>query len=79
MAAFSRSWQVELIMAAVVLGKGAEGTLHVLLFLGWVALAGLLTWRLFRYRQRWTAERLGLTHDLVERMVGHHAPSPRAA
>ena len=71
---------IELIMAAVVLGKGAGGTLHVLLFLGWVALAGLLSWRFFRYRQRWTEERLGLTHDLVERMVGHRtrlAQEPR--
>ena len=33
---------IELIMAAVVLGNGAGGTLHVLLLLGWVALAGLL-------------------------------------
>jgi ATP-binding cassette subfamily B protein len=71
---------IELIMAAVVLGKGAGGTLHVFLFLGWVALAGLLSWRFFRSRQRWTAERLGLTHDLVERMVGHRtrlAQEPR--
>ena len=71
---------VELIMAAVVLGKGAGGTLHVLLFLGWVALALLLTWWTFSYRQRWTEARLGLTHDLVERMVGHRtrlAQEPR--
>ena len=71
---------VELIMAAVVLGTGAGGTLHVLLFLGWVALALLLTWWSFSYRQRWTEARLGLTHDLVERMVGHRtrlAQEPR--
>ena len=71
---------VELIMAAVVLGKGAGGTLHVLLFLGWVALALLLNWWTFSYRQRWTEARLGLTHDLVERMVGHRtrlAQEPR--
>ena len=71
---------VELIMAAVVLGKGAGGTLHVLLFLGWVALALLLTWWTFSYRQRWTEARLGLTQDLVERMVGHRtrlAQEPR--
>ena len=71
---------VELIMAAVVLGKGAGGTLHVLLFLGWVALALLLNWWSFSYRQRWTEARLGLTHDLVERMVGHRtrlAQEPR--
>jgi ATP-binding cassette subfamily B protein len=67
-------------MAAVVLGKGAGGTLHVLLFLGWVALALLLAWWSFSYRQRWTEARLGLTHDLVERMVGHRtrlAQEPR--
>ena len=71
---------VEIIMAAVVLGKGAGGTLHVLLFLGWVALALLLAWWSFSYRQRWTEARLGLTHDLVERMVGHRtrlAQEPR--
>jgi ATP-binding cassette subfamily B protein len=71
---------IELLMAAVVLGQGAGGTLQVLLFLGWVALALLLNWRSFRYRQRWTAARLGLTHDLVERMVGHRtrlAQEPR--
>ena len=71
---------VELIMAAVVLGQGAGGTLHVFLFLGWVALALLLSWWSFSYRQRWTEARLGLTHDLVERMVGHRtrlAQEPR--
>jgi ATP-binding cassette subfamily B protein len=62
---------VELVMAAVVLGMGAWGLRHILLLLGWVALAFLLNWRCFRYRQRWTETRLGLTHDLVERMVGH--------
>jgi ATP-binding cassette, subfamily B, bacterial len=62
---------IELVMAAAVLSRGARGTLHVLLLLGWVALALLFNWRYFRYRQRWTEARLGLTHDLVERMVGH--------
>jgi ATP-binding cassette subfamily B protein len=62
---------VELMMAAAVLGRGAGGMLHVLLLLGWAALALLFNWRYFRYRQRWTEARLGLTHDLVERMVGH--------
>ena len=71
---------VELVMAAVVLGLGAGGTPHVLLFLGWVVLALCLNWRYGRYYQHWTAARLGLTHDLVERMVGHRtrlAQEPR--
>ena len=62
---------VELVMAVVVLGMGAGGIRHVLLLLGWVALTILFSWRCFRYRQGWTEARLGLTHDLVERMVGH--------
>ena len=53
--------------------------LHVLLFLGWSADL-LLNWWSFSYRQRWTEARFGLTHDLVERMVGHRtrlAQEPR--
>lgn len=72
---------IELIMAAVVLGMGAAGLLHVLLLLGWVALTVLFSWWYFRSRQRWTEARLGLTNDLVERMVGHRtrlAQEPRA-
>jgi ATP-binding cassette, subfamily B, bacterial len=67
-------------MAAAVLGQGVLGTLHVLLLLSWVAVALLLTWWYFCYRQRWTEVRLGLTHGLVERLVGHRtrlAQEPR--
>jgi ATP-binding cassette subfamily B protein len=62
---------VELVMAAVVLGMGAGGIRHVLLLLAWVALIFFFNWRCFRYRHSWTEARLGLIHDLVERMVGH--------
>jgi ATP-binding cassette, subfamily B, bacterial len=62
---------IELVMAAVVLGLGVGGGLHALLLPGWVALGLFIGWRYFRHRQRWTEARLHLTHDLVERMVGH--------
>jgi ATP-binding cassette subfamily B protein len=62
---------VELIMAAAVLGMGAGGKLHTFLLLAWVAFALLVGWRYFKNRQRWTEARLRMTHDLVERMVGH--------
>jgi hypothetical protein len=62
---------VELVMAAVVLGMGAGGIRHVLLLLAWVALTIFFNWQCFRHRHGWTEARLGLTHDLVERMVGH--------
>lgn len=62
---------LELITAAVVLGMGAGGGLQVLLLLGWTAVPLALGWRYYRRRLRWTEQRLEMTHDLVERMVGH--------
>jgi ATP-binding cassette subfamily B protein len=62
---------VELIMAAVVLGTGAVGQLHTLLLLGWIALAFPIGWWYFQHFRHWTEVRLRMTHDLVERMVGH--------
>lgn len=62
---------IELVMAAVVIGLGAGGWLHALLLAIWVALSVLLAGRYLRHRRRWTGARLELTHDLVERMVGH--------
>jgi len=62
---------IELVMAAVVLGAGAGGGIHVLLLIGWVALTLVAGWRYFLDDQCWTEARLEMTHDLVERMVGH--------
>jgi ATP-binding cassette subfamily B protein len=62
---------LELGLAAAVLGAGAGGGRQALLLLGWVGLTGLIGWRYVRRRRHWTAARLELTHDLVERMVGH--------
>jgi ATP-binding cassette subfamily B protein len=62
---------LELGLAAIVLGAGAGGGWQALLLLGWVGLSSLLGWRYVRQRRHWTATRLDLTHDLVERMLGH--------
>ena len=62
---------IELLAAVVVLGLGAAGGLHVLLLLGWGALAAGVGWRHFRQRRSWTGARLEMTNDLIERMVGH--------
>jgi ATP-binding cassette, subfamily B, bacterial len=62
---------IELTMAAVVLSIGAGGGFHVLFLLGWIALIFLIGWHSFRQRSQWTRTRLSMTHDLVERMVGH--------
>jgi ATP-binding cassette subfamily B protein len=62
---------VELLLAAAVLAAGAGGWLHTLLLLGWVTITLLLIWRFYSQRAGWTTARLAMTHDLVERMVGH--------
>jgi ATP-binding cassette subfamily B protein len=62
---------VELILAAAILAAGAGGGPHALLLAAWSALTFPLAARYYRLRQGWTASRLEMTHDLVERMVGH--------
>ena len=71
---------LELVLAGVVLALGAGGGLHVALLTGVVAGTLGLGWLTYRRTQRWTEARLGMTHDLVERMVGHRtrlAQEPR--
>ena len=62
---------IELLLAAGVLGLGAGGWLHALLLVLWFAGTLALGRYYLRQRQHWTEARLHLTHDLVERMVGH--------
>lgn len=62
---------VELAFAAWILASGAGGALHAVLLPIWLLVAAWLVRRYFRRLGRWTAERLNMTQDLVERMVGH--------
>jgi ATP-binding cassette subfamily B protein len=62
---------VELIVAGFILGAGAGSWLHVLLLLGTVLATVLLSVRYYRRRRGWTDERLVMTNNLVEGMVGH--------
>jgi len=69
---------LELILAAGVLPLVAP-SLSVLLVL-WVVLTGALASVYLERRSRWVGLRVGLTHDLIERMVGHRtriAQQPR--
>ncbi|MDQ6707368.1 MAG: ABC transporter ATP-binding protein/permease, partial [Acidobacteriota bacterium] len=56
---------VELAVASVVLGR------YALVLLAWWILTLALSWRFLKNYQRWTEARLGMTHQLVEGMVGH--------
>ena len=62
---------VELLFAAVVLGYGAGGVIHVLALLAWILFTAIIGRSYFRRYQSWTDSRLTMTHDLVESMVGH--------
>jgi ATP-binding cassette subfamily B protein len=69
---------LELLLAAVVLVLAAP-ILSVLL-VAWVALATALATIYLGRRSKWVSLRVGLTHDLIERMVGHRtriAQQPR--
>ena len=62
---------IELAAAALVLSAGVGGWLHALILIVWVAITLVMGWGYYRRRAHWTGVRLGLTNDLVERMVGH--------
>ena len=62
---------VEIVLAAGVLVLGPGRAFHGLVFAGWLGVVILAVLRFFRTRRHWTDLRIGLTHDMVERMVGH--------
>ncbi len=65
------SGMVESLMAIGVLAAGAGGVRHALLLAGWLLVAAALSWWSLRARRGWTTQRLAMTHDLVESLVGH--------
>lgn len=61
---------VDLIAAFWVLRQGATPLTAWFLFV-WLLIMGFFVYRYFRYHRRWTEMRIGMTQDLVERMLGH--------
>lgn len=62
---------VDLLMASLVLGTAPQSAPLGWLLLGWLGLAGVLTWRYYRVRRAWTGTRFAMTNALVESIVGH--------
>jgi ATP-binding cassette subfamily B protein len=62
---------VEVGFVLLVLARGEGGPAQAGLFALWMALAALVTVRLFARRRAWTDARLGHTRALVERLLGH--------
>lgn len=62
---------VDLLASGVLLALGPGGALRILGFLAFVAVALTVGRGYWSERHEWTRQRLSLTHDLVERMVGN--------
>jgi ATP-binding cassette subfamily B protein len=62
---------LQILIGAVVLALGAAPLLHLGLLALWLAAVAGMGARYHRRLLDWAEGRLGLTHDLVESMVGH--------
>lgn len=62
---------IELVIAGLVIAAGAGGWTELGWFLAWTAITVFTTGLYLRRRDRWTSARVEMTHDLVERIVGH--------
>ncbi len=62
---------IELLAALFVLSWGSAGGLLCVLLGAWTLLLSYFSYDFFVRRNAWTAARLHMTHDLIERMVGH--------
>ncbi len=73
---------LELLLAATVLLAGATPAAHLILLAAWLILLAVAARSYLRRRRSWTWLRIGMTHRLVERLVGHRtrvAQEPRAS
>jgi ATP-binding cassette subfamily B protein len=71
---------VELTLSMPVLAGGAGGGFHLLWLLAWMAVTAWMARRYFYQREAWTEERLAMTNEMVEGMVGYRtrlAQEPR--
>lgn len=62
---------IELAAGGMVLAIGAAPALELLALIGWSAAVFALLLVYLRRRRQWTGDRLEMTHDLIERIVGH--------
>jgi ATP-binding cassette subfamily B protein len=62
---------IELLAAEFVLSRGVGALIEMLLLPAWVALTLLAARYYLEQRRQWTKDRLAITSNLTERMVGH--------
>ncbi len=62
---------LDLVLAGVILALGAGGWLQAGVLVAWVGVALALARRHYTSQREWSAARIEITHDLLERMLGH--------
>ena len=62
---------VELALTIWIMMRGGQAALLVAALICWLGLTFGIGWYYLERRRRWSQKRLHLTHDLIERMVGH--------
>jgi ATP-binding cassette, subfamily B, bacterial len=62
---------IDLVLAGVILSLGAGGGYHVIALAVWLGVAFVLARRHYKVQRRWSGARIDITHDLLERMLGH--------
>jgi ATP-binding cassette subfamily B protein len=62
---------IDLTSAAIVLALGASPAVELVVLSLFIVAAIIAGGALLRRRAAWTDARLGLTHDMIERLVGH--------
>jgi len=62
---------LDLGIAGVILAQGAGGWAQVVALCAWTLLALVLTGRHYLAQRRWALQRIEVTHELIERMIGH--------
>jgi ATP-binding cassette subfamily B protein len=70
---------IELLAALFVLSWGSAGISLCLLLVAWVLLIAYLGYHFYGRRESWTGARLNMTHNLIERMVGHRTRTAQEA
>jgi ATP-binding cassette subfamily B protein len=61
---------IEIVLAMIVLIAGGSWAAPLLL-IAWIGAMLAIAWRYIERNDVWTGARLGMTHELVEKMVGH--------
>ncbi len=62
---------LDLVLAAIILVLGAGGWPQALVLAAWVGVALVLGRRHYSVQRTWSSARIEITHDLLERMLGH--------